>query len=141
MAPSAPPRLGLALSGGGFRAALYHVGVVAALAEAGLLGRVEALSAVSGGSVVGYHLFLLLKVNAQLPAERGRSPLYRRHHPGDRRPFPPSVCVAHTLRLRGPPRQEDACIQWRRRPLCTVALGSTGWPLCSVGGVCDTNNC
>lgn len=62
MAPSAPPRLGLALSGGGFRAALYHVGVVAALAEAGLLGRVEALSAVSGGSVVGYHLFLLLKV-------------------------------------------------------------------------------
>ena len=93
MAPSAPPRLGLALSGGGFRAALYHVGVVAALAEAGLLGRVEALSAVSGGSVVGYHLFLLLKVNAQLlTAERGRSPLYRRHHPGDRRPFPP-LCV------------------------------------------------
>jgi NTE family protein len=44
-------RIGLCLSGGGFRAALYGLGVVRYLAEAGLLGRVKAVSAVSGGSV------------------------------------------------------------------------------------------
>ena len=44
-------RIGLCLSGGGFRAALYGLGVVRYLAEAGLLAHVEAVSAVSGGSV------------------------------------------------------------------------------------------
>lgn len=44
-------RIGLCLSGGGFRAALYALGVVRYLAEVGLLARVEAVSAVSGGSV------------------------------------------------------------------------------------------
>jgi NTE family protein len=41
----------LCLSGGGFRAALYGLGVVRYLAEAGLLRRVSAVSAVSGGAV------------------------------------------------------------------------------------------
>lgn len=44
-------RIGLCLSGGGFRAALYGLGVVRYLAEAGLLAQVQAVSAVSGGSV------------------------------------------------------------------------------------------
>ncbi len=44
-------RIGLCLSGGGFRAALYGLGVVRYLAEAGLLSQVEVVSAVSGGSV------------------------------------------------------------------------------------------
>src|SRR3954447_4616763 len=44
-------RIGLCLSGGGFRAALYGLGVVRYLAEAGLLPQVQAVSAVSGGSV------------------------------------------------------------------------------------------
>ena len=44
-------RIGLCLSGGGFRAALYGLGVVRYLAEAGLLRRITAVSAVSGGSV------------------------------------------------------------------------------------------
>ncbi|HEV2061074.1 MAG TPA: patatin-like phospholipase family protein [Solirubrobacteraceae bacterium] len=44
-------RIGLCLSGGGFRAALYGLGVVRYLAEAGLLSHVQAVSAVSGGSV------------------------------------------------------------------------------------------
>lgn len=43
--------IGLCLSGGGFRAALYGLGVVRYLAEAGLLPQVRAVSAVSGGSV------------------------------------------------------------------------------------------
>lgn len=44
-------RIGLCLSGGGFRAALYGLGVVRYLAEAGLLEQVKAVSGVSGGSV------------------------------------------------------------------------------------------
>jgi predicted acylesterase/phospholipase RssA len=46
-------KIGLALSGGGFRAALFHVGVLARLAELGLLRRVEVISSVSGGSIIG----------------------------------------------------------------------------------------
>jgi NTE family protein len=44
-------RIGVCLSGGGFRAALYGLGVVRYLAEAGLLAQVRVVSAVSGGSV------------------------------------------------------------------------------------------
>jgi predicted acylesterase/phospholipase RssA len=51
-------RVGLALSGGGFRAALYHIGVLAKLAELDVLRHVEALSCVSGGSIAGAHYYL-----------------------------------------------------------------------------------
>src|SRR5919109_4885068 len=53
--------LGLALTGGGFRAAFFHVGVLAQLAQFGLLRRVEVLSTVSGGSIVGALYYLHLK--------------------------------------------------------------------------------
>lgn len=45
------PRIGLCLSGGGFRASFFGLGAVRYLAEAGLLEAVEAVSAVSGGSL------------------------------------------------------------------------------------------
>ncbi|MEM8951605.1 MAG: patatin-like phospholipase family protein, partial [Pseudomonadota bacterium] len=51
-------KLGLALSGGGFRASLFHIGVLAALAERDLLRHVDVLSCVSGGSIVGAHYYL-----------------------------------------------------------------------------------
>ncbi len=51
-------KIGLALSGGGFRAALYHIGVLAKLAELDLLRKVEAISCVSGGSIIGAHYYL-----------------------------------------------------------------------------------
>jgi predicted acylesterase/phospholipase RssA len=51
-------KVGLALSGGGFRASLFHIGVLACLAEKDLLRHVEALSCVSGGSIVGAHYYL-----------------------------------------------------------------------------------
>ena len=54
-------KLGLALSGGGFRASLFHIGVLARLAELDLLRHVEVLSCVSGGSIVGAHYYLLLR--------------------------------------------------------------------------------
>jgi NTE family protein len=43
---------GLCLSGGGFRAALFHLGSLRRLNEAGLLSRMETVSSVSGGSIV-----------------------------------------------------------------------------------------
>jgi predicted acylesterase/phospholipase RssA len=52
-ASEAPSRsaIGLCFSGGGFRASFYALGILRYLAEAGLLGRVTAISAVSGGSI------------------------------------------------------------------------------------------
>lgn len=54
-------KTGLALSGGGFRAALYHIGVLARLAELDMLRNIEVLSCVSGGSIIGAHYYLELK--------------------------------------------------------------------------------
>lgn len=54
-------RFGLALSGGGFRASLFHIGVLARLAELDLLRHVEVLSCVSGGSIIGACYFLELR--------------------------------------------------------------------------------
>jgi NTE family protein len=47
------PRIALALSGGGFRASLFHLGVLKRLAELDWLRRVDVLSTVSGGSIIG----------------------------------------------------------------------------------------
>ncbi len=52
---------GLALSGGGFRAALFHIGVLARLAELDLLRRIKVLSTVSGGSIIGTLYYLHVK--------------------------------------------------------------------------------
>lgn len=54
-------RLGLALSGGGFRASLFHIGLLAQMARLGLLRHVEAISTVSGGSIIGALYYLHIK--------------------------------------------------------------------------------
>ena len=54
-------KIGLALSGGGFRASLYHLGVLARLAELDVLRRVDVLSCVSGGSIVGAYYYLKVR--------------------------------------------------------------------------------
>jgi predicted acylesterase/phospholipase RssA len=51
-------KIGLGLSGGGFRASLFHIGMLARLAELDVLRHVEVLSCVSGGSIVGAHYYL-----------------------------------------------------------------------------------
>ena len=51
-------RLGLALSGGGLRATLYHLGVVRCLKDAGTLPKITHITAVSGGSIFAAHLGL-----------------------------------------------------------------------------------
>lgn len=47
-----PLKLGLALSGGGVRAAAFHLGVLRRLADEHLMESVTALSTVSGGSLI-----------------------------------------------------------------------------------------
>jgi NTE family protein len=48
--------LALCLSGGGFRAALFHLGAVRRLNELGILSSVSTISSVSGGSILAAHL-------------------------------------------------------------------------------------
>jgi predicted acylesterase/phospholipase RssA len=63
-------KVGLALSGGGFRAALFHAGVLAHLAELDLLRHVEVLSCVSGGSILGALYYLELRHRLQTTADQ-----------------------------------------------------------------------
>lgn len=48
--------MSLALSGGGFRAMLFHVGTLRRLNDAGMLPRIAVISSVSGGGVVSAYL-------------------------------------------------------------------------------------
>ena len=47
---------GLALSGGGFRATLFHLGVTWRMNELGQLATLERITSVSGGSILAGHL-------------------------------------------------------------------------------------
>jgi NTE family protein len=66
-------KIGLALSGGGFRASFFHIGVLARLAELGILRRIEVLSMVSGGSIIGalYYIHVKNLLEAKSDAEIG----------------------------------------------------------------------
>jgi NTE family protein len=52
------PGIGIALSGGGFRAMLFHAGALTRMNELGLLSKAERISSVSGGSITNGHLAL-----------------------------------------------------------------------------------
>jgi len=65
-------KLGLALAGGGFRASLFHIGVLWRMAELDLLRYVETLSTVSGGSIIGALYALLLKQQIDAKASLSR---------------------------------------------------------------------
>jgi len=54
----ASKRIGLTLSGGGFRAAAFHLGVFRKLKAYGLLDKIDLISCVSGGSIAGAFLAL-----------------------------------------------------------------------------------
>src|SRR5262245_38572922 len=53
--------IALALSGGGYRAMLFHTGVLIRLNELGLLQQVRRVSSVSGGSISAGYLGLIWK--------------------------------------------------------------------------------
>ena len=54
----ARPGIGIALSGGGFRAMLFHAGALLRMNELGLLSGAKRISSVSGGSITSGHLAL-----------------------------------------------------------------------------------
>lgn len=45
-------RIGIALSGGGYRAAAFHLGTLRALDRLGILSKIDVISSVSGGSIL-----------------------------------------------------------------------------------------
>ena len=51
-------KIGLALSGGGYRAAAYHIGTMRALHKLGILDEVDVISSVSGGSITATYYVL-----------------------------------------------------------------------------------
>lgn len=53
-------KIGIALSGGGFRASVFHIGVFEALAKNGYLNNIKHISTVSGGS---FTVALIFKLN------------------------------------------------------------------------------
>lgn len=58
MSPSSKPTIGLTLSGGGFRATIFHLGIIKFLYDAELLQQVKQIYSVSGGSILAAHLVL-----------------------------------------------------------------------------------
>jgi len=91
-------KVGLALSGGGFRASFYHIGVLARLAEADVLRHVDVLSTVSGGSIVGAHYYLLLRDLLEKTANPSRQEYVKLVHDLEKQ-F--SNGVRKNLRMRG----------------------------------------
>jgi predicted acylesterase/phospholipase RssA len=72
------PKIGLALSGGGFRAAIFHLGVIRRLEELGIMKDVAVVSTVSGGSIVGaYYLCEMEDRLRSVPPARQHDPVLR----------------------------------------------------------------
>jgi len=63
------PRIGIALSGGGVRAAFYVAGALEALYEKGILQRANVISTVSGGGYTGYWVYTS-QATAEAAAQR-----------------------------------------------------------------------
>ena len=60
----------LCLSGGGYRAALFHLGVLRRLNELSILTSIDTFTSVSGGSILAAHL---AKCYTEVPPESGIS--------------------------------------------------------------------
>lgn len=62
-------QLGVALAGGGSKAASFGMGILAGLSDSGLLGEVDAVSTVSGGTYAAYFYFNRLVARNKMPAQ------------------------------------------------------------------------
>ena len=62
-------KVGLALSGGGFRASIFHLGVIRRLEELGILKGVAVISSVSGGSIIA--AYYVVEMKRRLRERRG----------------------------------------------------------------------
>lgn len=64
--------ISLSLSGGGFRATLFHLGALRRLHELGVLSQIKTLTSVSGGSIMAAHLATVIaKGGLPDPADSG----------------------------------------------------------------------
>jgi NTE family protein len=84
-------RVAVALSGGGFRAALFHMGVLRRVAELGWLPSIDAISGVSGGSIIA--AFAALQWGEMLSAG-GDAAAFEKHIAG---PFVTTVTTSNVL--------------------------------------------
>jgi len=67
------PGIALSLSGGGYRAMVFHVGSLWRLYDSGVLGRIDRISSVSGGSITAGVLGLAWeKIQPAAPYDRSR---------------------------------------------------------------------
>lgn len=127
MSPSGPQipdpmNLAICLSGGGFRAALFHLGVLRRLHETGVLARATTISSVSGGSILSGHLAqTMVRWNWQTPEEitefeaRVATP-FRRFASRDMRTLP-VLCTSPINWLVPRPRARWMVHRYRRRLL------------------------
>jgi predicted acylesterase/phospholipase RssA len=104
-----PHSVGLCLSGGGFRAAAFHLGTLSYLHRVGLLDTVELLSTVSGGTFTGARL-ALAHVEGVSPED------FFRAYYGELRDIRIFECA---LQLLGSPRELQNAS--RRKDLITCA--------------------
>ena len=80
------PRIGLALSGGGFRASIFHLGVIRRLEELGIMSRVDVISSVSGGSIIAAYYVIEMERRLDLrPPPPPDDPSYARYLELERR--------------------------------------------------------
>ncbi|HMC93019.1 MAG TPA: patatin-like phospholipase family protein, partial [Allosphingosinicella sp.] len=114
-------RLGVALSGGGLRAALYSAGALRALYEHRILPDVDVLSTVSGGGYTGYWVYT---------GQMRQDPQNRLHDFGSARfadhVFPRSLCerIGDANFVPYPTMIGHALI-WRTRQLYERRIGET----------------
>lgn len=66
-------KIGLALSGGGYRAAAFHVGTLRAFHKLGILEKVDVISTISGGSITG-SCYCLITTWLQASSSKSRLP-------------------------------------------------------------------
>lgn len=77
----------LCLSGGGYRAALFHLGAVRRLNEMGALGKLDTITSVSGGSILAAHLVAAMGPSWPAPGE-----VFANFDERVARPFKRDVC-------------------------------------------------
>ena len=107
------PSFGLALSGGGMRAACFALGLLQTLARAGVLAKVDYLSTVSGGGYIGSALTWWF--NQGLPQDLPNADTQRRPAGTSAADFPLGAMVASATRPSSPgPAPRDAILDFLR---------------------------
>jgi len=66
-------KIGLALSGGGFRASIFHLGIIRRLEELGIMKKVSVISSVSGGSIIA--AYYVIEMERRLRERRTEDPV------------------------------------------------------------------